>query len=217
MAYTLYNSNLSPFSARVRIQIYAKGLDVEFVNLPGGLSSEEFLAKTPLHKVPLLETNGLCIPESQVIEEYLEEVEPAVPLLPATPEDRARARLLARIGDLYIMMPLGKLFGQINPQGRNQELVKFLFTELDKGLGWLAHYLDGSKYAVGDKLTVADSALIPMLFFASNITPLFGRDCVLCETPMVHNYYYATLEDPAVAKVHAELEAAFAAMMGSKR
>ncbi len=217
MAYKLYNSNLSPFAARVRIQMYAKGLDVEFVNLPGGMSAEEFATKTPLHKVPLLETEGHCIPESQVIEEYLEEVEPGVSLMPDTPEDRARARLLARIGDLYIMIPLGKLFGQINPQGRNHDLVKQLFTELDRGLGWLGHYLDGSKYAVGDKLSIADSALLPMLFFASNITPLFGRECVLYETPKVHNYYYATLEDPSVAKVHAEVEEEFAAMMGSKR
>ena len=154
------------------------------------------------------------IPESEVIVEFLEDVEPDVSLLPSTPEGRAQARLLARIGDLYIMVPLGKLFGQINPQGRDAKLVKDLFGELDKGLGWLAHYLDGSKYAVDGELSIADCALIPMLFFASKITPLFGRDCVLCDAPKVHDYFHATLEDEAVARVHKELEQAFDEMMG---
>lgn len=214
MAYKLYNNNLSPFSARCRIQIYAKRLDVEMVAMPGALTSEEFVKLTPMHKVPALVSGDMVIPESEVIVEYLEDVEPDVSLLPSTPEGRAQARLLARIGDLYIMVPLGKLFGQINPQGRDAKLVKELFGELDKGLGWLAHYLDGSKYAVDGELSIADCALIPMLFFASKITPLFGRDCVLCDAPKVHDYYHATLEDEAVARVHKELEQAFDEMMG---
>lgn len=215
MAYKLYNNALSPFAARCRMQIYAKGLDVEFVTIPGAISPEEFQAKTPMHKVPALDIGDRVIPESQVIAEYLEEVETAVPLMPASAEDRATVRLLSRIGDLYLMVPLGKLFGQINPQGRDPELVKALFAELDKGLGWIGHYIDGSKYAVGGKLTLADCALVPILFFTSNIMPLFGRDCVLCETPVVHNYFSKILSDPAAARVYEELEQAFKEKMGS--
>jgi glutathione S-transferase len=214
MAYKLYNNGLSPFAARCRMQIYAKNLDVEMVNIPGGISPEEFEAMTPMRKVPALADGDLVIPESQVIAEYLEDVEPTVSLVPESAEDRAKARLLARIGDLYLMVPLGKLFGQINPQGRDPELVKALFTELDKGLSWIGHYLDGSKYAVGDKLSLADCALVPILFFTSNIMPLFGRDCVLCETPVVHNYFSSILTDPAAARVYEELENAFKEKMG---
>ena len=214
MKYRLYNSNLSPFAARCRIQIYAKGLDVEILEMPGAISAEEFAALSPMHKVPILAADDLMIPESEVISEYIEEVETAISLMPDGAEERAKVRLLARLGDLYIMVALGKLFGQINPQGRDPELVKYLFEELDKGLGWIAHYLDGSKYAVGDKLSLADCALVPMLFFASKITPLFGRECVLCETPVVHSYFTQTLSDPAVARVHDELEKAFKEKMG---
>jgi len=214
MVYKLYNNDLSPFAARCRMQFYAKGLDVEMLGVPGAISPEDFAKLSPMHKVPILVVDDFTIPESEVIAEYIEEVETAVSLLPEGVEERAKVRLLARIGDLYIMLALGKLFGQINPQGRDQELVKFLFVELDKGLGWLAHYLDGSKYAVGDRLSLADCALVPMLFFASKITPLFGRECVLCETPIVHSYFTQTLTDPAVARVHDELEKAFEEKMG---
>jgi glutathione S-transferase len=216
MAYKLYGAALSPYSARCRMQMYAKGLEFEAVSVFDKLSPEEFANLTPLKKVPALDVDGLILPESQVIAEYLEDVETDVPLLPATAEERARVRLLARIGDLYLMMPLGKLFGQVNPQGRDPKLVQYMFGELDKAMGWLSHYVDGSKYAVGDKLSLADCALIPMLFFSSNITPLFGRECMLCETPVVHNYFTKTLDDPAVARVVQELEEAFAKMMGPK-
>ena len=41
----LYNSQLSPFSSRIRIQIYAKGLDVEFLEPPdGGHGSDAYRA-----------------------------------------------------------------------------------------------------------------------------------------------------------------------------
>ncbi len=215
MPYTLYNSNLSPFAARCRMQFYAKGLDVELLEMPGAISLDDFVALSPMHKVPVLVTQDHIIPESEVITEYIEEVESAVPLLPEQAAERAQVRLLARMGDLYIMVALGKLFGQINPQGRDAELVKSFFAELDKGLGWLSHYLDGSKYAVGNKLTLADCALVPTLFFAANITPLFGRDCILCDAPIVNNYYTQTLTDPVVARVHDELKKAFEQKMGS--
>ena len=214
MAYKLYNSGLSPYAARCRMQIYAKGLDVELVNVPDDISPEDFGALTPLRKVPILADGDLIIPESQVIAEYLEDMETAVALMPEAAADRATVRLLSRIGDLYLMVPLGKLFGQINPQGRDPELVKQLFAELDKGLSWIGNYLDGSQYAVGGKLSIADCTLVPMLFFTSNIMPLFGRDCVLCETPVIHNYFSTVLSDPAAARVYEELESAFKEKMG---
>lgn len=196
------------------MQFYAKELDVELLEMPGAISPGEFAALSPMHKVPILLADDLIFPESEIISEYIEEVETAVSLMPEGAAERAKVRLLARMGDLYIMVSLGKLFGQINPKGRDPELVTQLFVELDKGLGWLGHYLDGSKYAVGDKLSLADCALVPMLFFASRITPLFGRGCALCDTPVVNSYFTKTLADPAVARVHDELEKAFEEKVG---
>lgn len=214
MAYKLYNSPLSPYAARCRIQMYAKGLDVELLDMPGAIDVEEFVNLTPMHKVPTLDHDGVIIPESQVIAEYWEEAEKGVSLLPDDAQARAQVRLIARICDLYIMLPMGKLFGQINPKSRDEVIVKDMFEHVERGLGWLEHYIDGSAYAVGDQLTLADCVLMPVLYFVSNITPLFGRDCILCDTPAVHQYYEATQADPHVARVYEEVETAFGKMMG---
>ncbi len=48
----------------------------------------------PIGKVPVLERDGWVLPESAVINEYLEEVFPEPALLPADPTQRANARLL---------------------------------------------------------------------------------------------------------------------------
>ncbi len=48
----LYNANLSPYSSRVRIAIYAKNPPVEIVAPPGGLGSAEFEQVNPTGKHP---------------------------------------------------------------------------------------------------------------------------------------------------------------------
>ncbi|RAV68821.1 glutathione S-transferase family protein, partial [Aerococcus mictus] len=101
MGMKLYNSQLSPFSARVRIAAYAKGLDIEIVNAftdPVLLAELEKI--NPMRMVPTLVSGSLVLPESEVICEYFEDIGLEPSLRPADAEGRARMRLLSRIGDL---------------------------------------------------------------------------------------------------------------------
>ncbi len=120
----LYQADLSPFASRVRIQIYAKQLDVPFADPPGGLSSDEYKKINPTGRVPALEVDGTVIPESTVIFEYLEDRFPEPSLRPAEVLDRARARLRARCADLYVLPPLQALFGQRDPATRDAKVVE---------------------------------------------------------------------------------------------
>ena len=64
MPLRLYQSDLSPYAARVRILAHAKGL--KFESLPplgGALKSEAYLALNPLGKVPCLDHDGTVLPE----------------------------------------------------------------------------------------------------------------------------------------------------------
>lgn len=218
MSMKLYNSQLSPFSARVRLALYAKGIEAEIVD---GFSTPETEAEleklNPIQKVPTLLLDGKAMPESEIICEYLEDIGAGhVSLRPDNADDRARMRLLSRIGDLYIMDPMTKLFGQINPKGRDQTLVDRELGELAKGLGWLAAYIDGSQYAVGDSLTLADCTLAPMLFFYEQIGPMFGSTDPFRNVPNIGKYYRALQQDPHVARVVDELDIALRRVMSAK-
>lgn len=209
----MYNSQLSPFAARCRIAIYAKDLDVDLIELPDPAHAAEFASMAPMGKIPLLVDGAAVVPESDTICEYFEDKGLGVALRPDTPEDKAKMRLICRIGDLYVMGPMGKLFGQINPAGRDQQLVAKELVELRKAMGWLEHYIEGPEFAVAHRLTLADCALVPVLFFFKEIGPMFGQAQPFHDYPRTAAYYAAIGKNPVVARVLAELDTALRRMM----
>src|SRR6266851_9652113 len=119
----LYGMNLSNFSTKSRIVVYEKGANIELAAPPGGMKSPEYLKINPLGKIPCLDADGTIIPESEVINEYLEEKYPSPALMPKSPEARAKVRLMSRFHDLYLEPPLRALFPQMNPKTRDEKLV----------------------------------------------------------------------------------------------
>src|SRR5258706_12872199 len=99
----LYSGDLSPYSARVRMQIYAKGIGDITLERPASFGTPKFREDNPIGRIPVLDIDGDLMPESEVISEYLEEVYPEPSMLGATPRETAHIRTVARVGDIYIM------------------------------------------------------------------------------------------------------------------
>lgn len=202
----LYDSTISPYASRVRLQIYYKGLPVEMVKVAqGGTKTDAFRAINPLEKIPTLDDGGFYLPESSAIGEYLEDTHPTPSLRPADPKARARMRVIYNIADQYVMTPLYDLFDQIDPSKRQQAVVDEKLAELNKALEALSHFLDDGKYAVGGSPSLADCALVPVLFFATAIGPAFGLPDVFAKAPKVGAHYKALQADAPVQKLVAEL------------
>jgi glutathione S-transferase len=209
----LYNADLSPFSARCRIQIYAKGLPVEIVEPPQSLHSDAYRALNPIGKVPSLELDGTVIPESEVICEYLEDAFPTTPLRPADPLGRARVRLLSRFADLYVVAPLTALFGQMNPKTRSAKLVEEKLGELGVRFDQLETLCVAGPFAAGPELTLADCALAPIFFFATRLLPALGGASPVDGHPKLARLHEANLAHPAVARALGEMSVALEAML----
>jgi glutathione S-transferase len=203
----LYSANLSPFAARPRIAIYAKGLAVEILPPPDGPGSDAYKAINPTGKVPCLVTSGgQCIPESDAIVEFFEDAFPdQSPLRPVSAEDKAKARVLARVADLYVMGPMSKLFGQLNPATRDQAVTEAQLAELEKGLDGLNVFLSGQAFAAGDAFTTADVQIAPPLFYLPFVAGAFGRHDVLASRPRLAAYAEGLKDHPAVAKAYGEM------------
>ena len=91
---TLYDSARCPFCARVRIVLAEKGIAYEAVEIDLGDRPAWMFEKNATGRVPVYEEDeGLVLPESEVIMEYLEERYPEPALLPADPAQRALERL----------------------------------------------------------------------------------------------------------------------------
>jgi glutathione S-transferase len=208
----LYSMDLSNFATKSRLVIYEKGLNVEMAAIPGGkLSSPEYAQVNMLGKIPALEADGLLIPESEVINEYLEDKYPTPPLLPKSPEGRAKVRILTRFHDLYLEPPLRALFGQMNPKTRDEKVVGEKVTDLKNRIGQLDKMLADGGYACGSEFTLADCALAPSMFFITNLGPAFGLK-PLDGHPKIAAWWTHVQSRPSVKKGLAEMAAALAAM-----
>lgn len=98
----LYHAGLTACSKKSRIVLKEKGLDYisHYVSLSDFEHHDpEYLKLNPNGLVPTLVHDGVVIIESTVINEYLDEVFPDVPLRPATPAGRAKVRLWAKMAD----------------------------------------------------------------------------------------------------------------------
>lgn len=213
----LYSVGLSPFAARVRASIYVKGLDIEIVAPPeAGTKSPEYLALNPMGKVPVLVLDdGTALPESETIVEYLEDAFPQTPLRPAAPEARARDRLIARVGEIYVWTHISALFPQMNPKTRDQAAVDAAFAGLRQGLGHLEGFLGDGPFASGAAFTLADGWLIPSLFFIGMAGGSFVVSDLLAPHPRLSAYANAMSANPIAQTLTAEMQAGLAAMRGS--
>lgn len=213
----LYNMNLSNFATKSRIAIYDKGLNIDIVPIPGGdLKSAEYLAINPLGKTPALDADGMIIQESEVINEYLEDKFPTPPLLPTRPEGRAKVRTFTRFHDLYLEPPLRALFGQLNPKTRDAKVVSEKVADFNLRLDQLERMLASDGFAAGPAFTLADCALAPTIFFATNMLGAFGSKPAMEGRPKLAGWWSRVQQRPSVTKGLAEMAEALAAMQKSR-
>jgi glutathione S-transferase len=88
----LVSFDICPYVERSRIVLLEKRLphEIEFIELAN--KPAWFLEVSPMGRVPVLLVDGRPIFESMVINELLDELQPAPPLFPDAPIERAEAR-----------------------------------------------------------------------------------------------------------------------------
>lgn len=102
MAFKLYNAPQSTCSQRVRFVLNAKELpfeDIKLNLLAGDQLKPDYLMLNPNGVVPTLDHDGQIVTDSNVIIEYLDEVEPDRSFTPQSPVARAHMRALMHFID----------------------------------------------------------------------------------------------------------------------
>ena len=211
----LYDKPVSNNGARCRLLVYLKGqesaVEVRDPETLGGLRGREYLALNPNAKMPLLVTaDGLALPESEVINQYLLEVLPGggPGLVPGTPEGRALAALATRLHDVYICANQGCMYKAM-PAKERQAGMTVLVTQLDMLESVLAAIQArslGAPHFGGAGPCTADVALFPTFVFMTYMLPsIFGWEDVFLHRPLLRAWWDACLQLPAFARVHGEV------------
>jgi glutathione S-transferase len=151
---TLYDAPRCPYCARVRIVLAEKDVPHETVTIDLTDRPAWLRERNPPHgRVPVLEEDGWVLPESVVIDEYLEERYPEPALLPPDPGERAAARVLVERFD-----DLGKPYYALR---RGEEGAE---TRVSDALGGLDAFLARVPFLSGRAFGLADVAYLPWLF-----------------------------------------------------
>jgi glutathione S-transferase len=176
VAMILFSGDLSPYSAKVRMQIYAMGVNDDFsFELPVvQFFSGKLKEVSPIGRIPILKTDEGLIPESEVIAEYIDELYPQQSLVGNTPMERANIRVLSRIADTYLMDNIFLALGQMRVPEPNQAIIDLLTAQVVRGVTALEEYLTADGYAGGTELTRADCSLVPALYMCDRTLPRLG-------------------------------------------
>jgi glutathione S-transferase len=144
---------LSSYSRKVVIGIGLRGDPIEFIQIDpfaGDLRRPEFVEASPFGKMPVLTGTAVgAIAESTSILEYLEEIGPRV-LLPVG--DERLARYYDRLGDLYLLNPVGEFFWTKTDAVRE----KTQTTMARAWAIWEKALSDGRSFVCGKQITLGD-------------------------------------------------------------
>lgn len=201
----LYSGDLSPYSARVRMQIYAKGITDITLERPPHFGMPKFREDHPIGRIPVLDIDGDMMPESDVIAEYLEEIYPEPSMLGATPRESAHIRTLARIGDIYLLNNTFMLGPQSRAATRNEGIVELLGGQVVRNIKALDKMIGTDGFAWGGRVTMADCALVPGLFMVENVLPVTGMDNPIPANAKVAAYWAAIQTNDHAARTLEEL------------
>ncbi len=172
----LYGFFRSSAAFRVRIALNLKGLGYETASIHlrrGEQRAPAFLKLNPQALVPALVEGDHVLTQSLAIVEYLDEMHPNVPLLPNTPDGRARVRALAQIiaceihplGNLRVLQHLAKELKQDEPAVQRwfNHWIALGFQAFE---GLIAGHAETGKFCHGDQPGLADVCLVPQVFNA---------------------------------------------------
>lgn len=175
-------SNLSRFVRKVLVCGDEKGVSFELVPAGPGRGGDEFKQASPFGKMPGFRNPGadddedFCLSDSTTIITYLEATFPDPALISAEPIPRARTIWFEEFADTILFPASARIFFNrfVAPRtlkiaGDEAVAVAALENELPPLLDYIEGVLRGGGFIVGDRMTVADIAIVSPFATLSHI------------------------------------------------
>lgn len=175
----------SNYYGLTKAALLEKGLEFEEINSPPS-QEVDYLQKSPMGKVPALETEKGFISESYAIIDYLERVQPDPRLLPADAFLRAKAIELSRHLELNVELVARRCLVAAFFGGKaSDETKKRTQKDLVKGLKAVGILAQCDPYIMGSEFTLADLTAYYTFGLAGDIAKKMFDTDILDELPQI--------------------------------
>jgi len=216
MTLRLCGFSASNYYNQIKLQLLEKQVPFEEEMVRTGSTDPAVLERTPMGKVPFLDTGYGCISETIACAEYVEAQYPQHALLPSDPFAAAKVRELVVYVELHLELPARELYAEAFFGGKiSDEVKQRVRKSLVRGAAAFRRIAIFKPFVGGDQFTLADCAAIvhlPVVSSASKI--IFGED-LLAALP-VKDYLKAMGERATVAKVNADRKTDTMRMMAER-
>ena len=203
----LYGFSLSNYYNKVKLILLEKGVNFEEVLVSFGAEGKQ--GKSPLGKVPYIETEGGFLCESQVIVDYIEARWPTPALIPADAWQAAKVREIITYCELHVELCGRQLYSQAFFGGALPEkFIERVKGDLIKHIAAFKQVVKFAPYAAGDTFTMADCSVyvsLPLVALASKI--VCGEDLVAAAGIDWKAYVKLIEQRPSAQKVAADRKA----------
>jgi len=190
-----YSNDVCPFAYRVRLTLAEKKIThqshtIDLLDIP-----EWYYEVSPTGKVPLLKQGDNVIWESSIINEYLEDAYPDIPLLPKNAIERANARLWIDYCNTTFQPDYCGLVFELD-ESKHEAIRNRLYESLktiDEALQKTAH----GPYWLGKQLSLVDIAYYPFFEHAPVLSHYRQFD-IPVEHKHINRWLSAMRERPSV-------------------
>ena len=205
MTLKLCGFSASNYYNKIKLQLLEKGVAFEEELVWTGSTHPKLMERSPMGKVPFLDTPQGAISESIACAEYIEQAYPEQPLLPKDAFAAGKVRELIVHMDLHLELVARVLHSEALWGGKVSDGVKERQRKLlDQGIASFAKIAKWSPFVAGDTFTLADCAAavhLPLVGMTTKI--IYGEDLLAKATPY-KDYLKHLAERPAFAKMNAD-------------
>lgn len=203
----------SNYYNKIKFQLMEKGVAFEEELVWTGNAHPKLVDRSPMGKVPFLETPHGCISESMACAEYIEQQCPQHALLPSDAYAAGKVREIIVYLELHIELVARELYPQAFFGGEVSDATKEkVRKQLTKNVAAFAKLAKFSPFVAGDSLTLADCAAVfhlPLAVMACK--SVLGED-LFAELP-IKAYTQHLSDNPNMKKVQADRKANSEVMM----
>lgn len=206
----LYGFPVSSYYNMVKFALLEKGIEFEEVAaMPS--QEDDFLSKSPMGKVPCIETADGFISESLAILEYLEDLGQGPALYPSDPFARAKCREFMVICELNVELTARRHYGHLFfGEERNESAVTEVKPVMERGLSAMSQLANFGPYVMGADFTYADIVAYHSMAYPANVGEAIYQWDIMAAVPGYKESHEAVAARPHCQSVDSAWHAALA-------